>query len=151
MPIRPRDRFSKTLQLTAAEISAFAHAVDDHNPLHHDREFAVRSKNGGIIASGTQTSSLLMGFAASYFSRTGTMVGLEFTFFFRAAVPAGDLLTLEWFVVRVESKEKLQGDLVELRGRLKISSGLTAVGAKGKVLVSGVVSASLTDSANLDG
>ncbi|MCG8420560.1 MAG: MaoC family dehydratase [Proteobacteria bacterium] len=122
------------MRLTEAEISAFASAAGDANPLHHDREYAANSQYGGIVASGPHTGALLMGLVATHFSRFGSMVGLEFTFLFRAAVPADDDLTLEWLVIRVEPKRR--GSLVELRGRLRTSSGVTAVGAKGKVLVS---------------
>lgn len=135
MQFNPRDRFSKSLLLSESEISAFASAAGDANPLHHDREYASTSRYGGIIASGPQTSALLMGLVASHFSDIGPMVGLDFSFRFRAPVPAGDAFILEWLIIRVERKEALGGHLVELRGRLQTSSGVTAVGAKGTVVV----------------
>jgi len=95
MEIQRRDRFSKTLRLSELEISTFASASGDANPLHHDQEYASNSRYGGIVASGPHTSALLMGFAASYFSDIGPMLGIEFTFFFKAPVLADDSLTLE--------------------------------------------------------
>jgi hypothetical protein len=40
-------------------------------------------------------------------------------------------------VVEVTPNERLGGDIVDLRGRIKRSDGQTAVGAKGRVLVMG--------------
>ena len=135
MRISPRIRFSKRIQLNKSEISRFARAAGDSNPLHHDERFARQSKYGGIVASGPHTSALLMGLTADHFSRIGPMVGLEFSFRFRAPVPANQWLTLEWLVVRVTEHQRLGGQLVEMRGRLRTDAGVTAVGASGTVLV----------------
>ena len=61
-------------------------------------------------------------------------MGSEFTVLFKAGVPAHDGLTHEWLVIRVEPKRS-GAPLVELRRGLKTSAGVTAVGAKGKTLV----------------
>lgn len=135
MSIQAHERFSKTLVLSAAEISAFAHAAGDTNPLHHDAEFAMQSRYGGVIASGPQTSALLMGAVAAHFSSIAPMVGLEFSFFFRGPVKADEALSLDWLVVQSSPTRSGSASLVELRGRLQTSDGRTAVGAKGKVLV----------------
>ena len=132
--VRPHDRFSKTVRLTEAEIASFAAASGDPNPIHHDPHHAAATRYGGIVASGPQTTALLLGLTAAYFSEIGPMVGLEFTTIFKAGVPANDELTLEWLVIRVEPKRS-GALLVELRGRLRTSTGVTAVGAKGKILV----------------
>jgi 3-hydroxybutyryl-CoA dehydratase len=63
------------------------------------------------------------------------MVGLEFWVRFRRAVYADEKVRLEWLVVRVHPHDRLAGDVVELRGRVQGQDGLTAVGAKGRVLV----------------
>jgi len=42
---------------------------------------------------------------------------------------------LEWMVIRVTPNEKLKGDIVDLRGRIKGQNGRTSLGAKGRVLV----------------
>ena len=136
MQVRAHDRFSSTTRLSESEISGFARAAGDANPLHHDAEAAQASRYGRIIASGPHTTSLLMGLAATHFSSIGRMVGLEFSFLFRAAVPAEEALQLEWLVIRVSPTARASGAVVELRGRLRTVDGVTAVGAKGKVLVS---------------
>jgi acyl dehydratase len=63
------------------------------------------------------------------------MVGLEFWVRFRRAVYADERIRLEWLVVRVKHNDRLGGDVVELRGRIKGQDGTTSVGAKGRVLV----------------
>jgi acyl dehydratase len=109
--------------------------VGDDNPVHHDPIFAARTRYGRLIASGTHTTALLLALTASHFSKYGTMVGLEFWQRFRRPVFADETITLEWLVVRVTPKAKLRGEIVELRGRIKGEDGQTAVGAKGRVLV----------------
>jgi 3-hydroxybutyryl-CoA dehydratase len=42
---------------------------------------------------------------------------------------------MQWLVVKVTANDKLKGDIVELRGRIKTQDGKTALGAKGRVLV----------------
>jgi acyl dehydratase len=63
------------------------------------------------------------------------MVGLEFWVRFRRPIYADETIRLEWLVVKVTPNEKLKGDVVELRGRIKGQNGETALGAKGRVLV----------------
>ena len=68
-------------------------------------------------------------------SSGGSMVGLEFWVRFRRPVYADETISMEWLVVKVTANEKLKGDIVELRGRIKAQDGQTALGAKGRVLV----------------
>ena len=63
------------------------------------------------------------------------MVGLEFWVRFRRPVFADETTRLEWLVIKVTPNARLDGDIVELRGRVKGEDGQTAVGAKGRVLV----------------
>jgi acyl dehydratase len=97
--------------------------------------FAADTRYGRLIASGTQTSALLMGLTASHFSARGAMVGLEFWFRFRRPVYADETVRVEWLVVRVIHHARLSADIVDLRGRIRGQDGQTAVGAKGRVLV----------------
>lgn len=135
MRVKPRDRFSSVVTLNPAMVSAFAESVGDTNPVHHDLEFAASTRYKRPIASGTHTSALLLGLTASHFSKRGSSVGLEFWLKFRRPVYADEKIVLEWLVVKVTPNQKLKGDVVELRGRIKGQDGHTALGARGKVLI----------------
>jgi 3-hydroxybutyryl-CoA dehydratase len=132
----PHERFSSTIVLTPATVSAFARAAGDDNPLHHDPDHAAGTRYGRLVASGPQTTAHLMALTASHFSQRGAMVGLEFWFRFRRPVFANETIRLEWLVVSVRPNSRLGGDVIELRGRIRNEAGETAVGAKGRVLVS---------------
>jgi acyl dehydratase len=131
----PRERFSSEVKLTPAMVVAFANAAGDDNPIHHDPDFAARTRFGSPTASGPHTTALLLGLTAAHFSKKGAMLGLEFWVRFRRAIYADETIRLEWLVVKVTPNEKLRGEIVELRGRIKGQDGKTAVGAKGRVLV----------------
>ena len=131
----PRERFSTEITLTPALVAAYARAAGDTNPVHNDPEFAATTRYGRLIASGTHTTALLLGLTASRYSEGGAMVGLEFWVRFRRPIYADETILLEWLVVKVTSNEKLKGDIVELRGRIKGQNGETALGAKGRILV----------------
>jgi len=131
----PRDRFSSEIQLTPTMVSAYADGVGDTNPVHHDPVFASTTRYGRTIASGTHTTALLLGLTASHYSKNAAMVGLEFWVRFRRPIYADETIRLEWLVVRVTHNPKLGGDVVELRGRIQNQNGQTALGAKGRSLV----------------
>ena len=131
----PRERFSAEVTLTPAIVAAFASAAGDNNPIHHDAIFAATTRFGRPTASGPHTTALLLALTASHFSPKGAMLGLEFWVRFRRAIYADETIRLEWLVVKVTPNSKLRGDIVELRGRIKGQDGNTAVGAKGRVLV----------------
>ena len=95
------ERFSSEVTLTPALVSAYATAAGDFNPIHHDPEFAARTRFGRVIASGTQTTALLLGLTASHFSKLGALVGLEFWVGFRRPVYADETIRMEWLVIRV--------------------------------------------------
>jgi acyl dehydratase len=131
----PRERFSSEVTLTPAIVVEFATAAGDTNPIHHDSEFAATTRFGRPTASGPHTTALLLALTASHYSKKGAMLGLEFWVRFRRPIYADETIRLEWLVVKVTPSEKLRGDIVELRGRIKSQDGRTAVGAKGRVLV----------------
>ena len=132
---QPHERFSTRLSLEPSAVSAFAHAVGDTNPVHHDADLAAKSRFGRLIASGPQTTAHLLALTASHFSKRGAMLGLEFWVRFRQAIYADETITLEWLVVSVKRHPRLDGEIIDLRGRIRKETGETAVGAKGRVLV----------------
>ena len=135
MKVHPAERFHADVTLTPAAVGAYALAAGDDNPIHHDQQFAASTRYGRVIASGTHTTALLLGLTASHFSKIGAMVGLEFWVRFRRPIYADETVHLEWLVVKVTPNEKLRGEIVDLRGRVKGQDGQTAMGAKGRVLV----------------
>lgn len=135
MRVYPRERFSSEVKLDPVRVADYAQAAGDDNPVHHNAEFAANTRYGRLIASGTHTTALLLGLTAAHFSKKGAMVGLEFWVRFRRPIFADERIRLEWLVVKVTPNTKLDGDIVELRGRITGADGRTALGAKGKVLV----------------
>jgi 3-hydroxybutyryl-CoA dehydratase len=129
------ERFSSEVTLSPSAVAAYALVAGDTNPVHHDPAFSRSTRFGRPIASGTHTTALLLGLTASHFSKHAAMVGLEFWVRFHRAVYADERIRLEWLVVRVKHNDRLGGDVVELRGRIRGQDGTTTVGAKGRVLV----------------
>jgi acyl dehydratase len=131
----PRERFSTEVTLSPTMVTAFANAAGDDNPIHYDPAFAARTRYGRPTASGPHTTALLLALTASHYSKKCSMVGLEFWVRFRRAIYADETIRLEWLVIKVTPNKKLKGDIVELRGRIKRQDGQTALGAKGRILV----------------
>jgi acyl dehydratase len=52
VPIRARDRFSADVILSQEQISAFASAAGDWNPLHHDPDYAPLGAYRGLVTRG---------------------------------------------------------------------------------------------------
>src|SRR5262245_13813359 len=135
MRAHPYERFSSEVTLSPADVVAFAKAGGGNNPIHHDPDFAATTRFGPPTASGPHTTALLLALTASHFSKTGAMLGLEFWVRFRRPIYADETIRLEWLVIKVSPNEKLKGDVVELRGRIKGQDGKTCLGAKGRVLL----------------
>jgi 3-hydroxybutyryl-CoA dehydratase len=132
---KPHDRFSCEITLTPDSVAEYARAVGDRNPVHFDPAFAARTRYRRLIASGTQTTALLLGLTATHFSKDTSMVGLEYWVKFRRPVFADERIRVEWLVIKVTRNARLGGDIVELRGRVRGEDGQTSIGAKGRVLV----------------
>jgi 3-hydroxybutyryl-CoA dehydratase len=135
MNIQPHDRFSSEVTLTPDSVAEYARAAGDSNPVHFDAAFATHTRYGRLIASGTQTTALLLGLTAAHFSKDSSMVGLEYWVRFRRPVFADETIWLEWLVIKVTPNARIGGYIVDLRGRIRGQDGRTAVGAKGRVLV----------------
>src|SRR5215471_16806842 len=135
MNVRPHDRFSSEVTLSPDRVAEYALAAGDSNPIHFDAEFAAQTRYRRIIASGTQTTALLLGLTAAHFSKGASMVGLEYWVKFRRPVFADETIRMEWLVIKVTRNARLGGDIVDLRGRVRGEDGQTSIGAKGRVLV----------------
>jgi acyl dehydratase len=135
MTVAVGETFSKRHVFTAEDIADFAMRAGDMNPLHHDAEKAAKSRFGGLIASGPQTSALLMGFAAAHFSKAHETAGLEFTFRFRRAVPAGLEAILAWEVTAIEWNAKLGGEIVTCKGAITDAGGQSYVTSEARAVI----------------
>jgi acyl dehydratase len=137
MEPRPQshDRFAREVTLTPEVVGQFAQLAGDTNPIHHDSEFAALTRFKKLVASGTHTSALLGALTASHFSQYGAMLGLEFWYQYKRPVFADEKIRLEWLIISVRPSNRLNGYIVDLRGRILNELGQTAVGAKGRVLV----------------
>jgi len=133
--MHPHDRFSSEVKLTPESVAEYAQAAGDSNPVHFNATFAEQTRYRRLIASGTQTTALLLGLTAAHFSKGASMVGLEYWVKFRRPVFADETIRLEWLIIKVTPNARLGGHIVELRGRIRGEDGQTAVGAKGRVLV----------------
>ncbi|MEM7531510.1 MAG: MaoC family dehydratase [Chloroflexota bacterium] len=133
--IMPGQRFSKEMTLTTESVKTFAEAAGDLNPVHHDADYAATTRYKRIIASGTQTSSLMMGLTATYFSQHGSTVGLGFEMRFRLPIYADETIFIEWEIISVTPKERLGGNIVSIAGTLKNEAGAIAVEATASLLV----------------
>jgi acyl dehydratase len=129
------ERFGGRFTLTKAEIAHFATLSGDLNPLHHNENFAQQTRFGGVIVSGPHVISLMMGLTATHFSTYGAMLGLEFTFHFRKAVNAEEIIDMEWVVNSVVPNARLRGTIVSMDGKAINEQGDVVLTGTGKVLV----------------
>ena len=131
----PDERFAKTIQLTPEDVSAFARLAGDDNPLHHDAEYAARTRFKRPLACGGQLAAQMMGFLASHYSARGNVVGHDIKFRLHLPVRADEAIEIAWQVEEITPVPHLKGDVVMLRGQIRNSAGKVALSAKARVLV----------------
>lgn len=132
--LQPGCRFSRFHTFDEEQVKAFALAAGDTNSLHHDADVARGTRWGALIASGTHTTSLLMGLTASHLAQKGCVLGMNFSFDLLHPVKATEQVLLEWVVVSTAIHLK-GGYVLELEGTVKTADERTAVLAHGKVLL----------------
>ena len=129
------DRFTKDVAFTEESIQQFATYVGDSNPLHHDRAVAAASSFGRLIASGTQTLSMMLAAVPDYLRLWQPNVGLEASVRLLRPVRAGDRAHIEWEVTDIADTPKLKGWIVTVSRRLVRDDGVVALTAMSKSLV----------------
>lgn len=108
MGISVGQKAQRSLRLTAEHVDKYAEITGDRNPLHFDREFAEKTRFGGLVVQGGLTTGLLHALVAMDLPGPGT-VFLSQNWKFTAPVFIGDTITAEAEVVSVhESKPVCQ-------------------------------------------
>lgn len=135
------EKVTQRLRYSRADIAQFARMSLDQNPLHLDSMVAQRARFGEIVASGQQTSAILMGMLATHYSRSDDgvprqMICLNMNFAFKAPVFAEQEIVLQWKVSSVTPNAKLKGLVGLLDGHASVMRGKPAVIARGTILVS---------------
>jgi acyl dehydratase len=137
--VRVGERIEHATRYTREEISRFAMLTLDSNPVHHDRDAALRAGLADVIASGQHTSALMSGLAATHFSRADdgiarSMLCLHFNFAYREPIFADADVTMRWVVSSTEWNASLDGVIAQLEGKATIANALAVI-ARGTVLV----------------
>ena len=121
-PAQVGESFTLRVRIGADEIPAFAAAVHDHNPLHHDVAYARAAGYPGLIACGPHLGGIFMGMTATHFAmplpdgRARSGLGLGFELRFRAPVYPDEDIELRWSVTGVDWKDSLRGWITCLEG-----------------------------------
>ena len=136
LPFRLGETFTRDVILDAASIRAFAMLTGDSNPLHHDESAAARSRFGRLIASGSQTASLLASMTAAIVTERCDSLGLEIAFRFRAAVLVDEPMRMEVELVEIVPKPQSGRYLLTFKCRMIVaSSGVVSVEGHVKTLI----------------
>lgn len=106
------------ITFTPDSVRAFAKMTKDTNPLHHDEALAAGTRFGGLIASGTQTTGVLLGSLANHIFPENASLGLGCSYLLRRAVPADAVMTARWTVQTITPKPSLGGVILTLEGGL---------------------------------
>lgn len=134
-PFAVGEEFSKDFVFDREGVIAFATMAGDMNPMHHDEAFAKASRFKSLIASGTQTSSVMLGVLATYVSARAAALGLEFSVRLKKAVHVGDRTHIAWKITRIEWRASLGGDVVVLEGTMRNQDGAVVATAEATNLV----------------
>lgn len=134
-PFAVGERTTRRVAFTAPAIREFAERSGDTNPLHHDQAAAANSRFGSLIASGPHVVALMMGLDATFLSARGESLGLEFSFRFVKAIPAGKELVLEWAVSACRPTPNGSGHIVSVEGRAIDDAGTVFVEGRGDNLI----------------
>ena len=92
MNLKVGDSFSTVREVTDELIRAFAEVSGDHNPIHLDEEFAVRTRFGKRIAHGMLSGAFISAVLGNEFSER-RIVYMSQTMRFVAPVFIGDTIT----------------------------------------------------------
>ena len=116
-----------------ANISAYAEASGDFNPIHIDEEFARATRFGGTIAHGMMIAALLSELMATEFAGDWVETG-QLKMRFRSPVKPGDTVTAHGEVSRV--REVADGVRITCSVGIRTDKGDSAITGNATVVVS---------------
>lgn len=102
-----------TMEVEKGHIRKFAEAIGDDNPLHHDEEYAKKSRYGGIIAPPTFVTTL------GFESKENLMAGLDINYArllhgeqeyeYHKPIMAGDTISFSTTITDITEKKGKSG------------------------------------------
>lgn len=120
-------------KIEQANISAYAEASGDFNPIHIDEEFARATRFGGTIAHGMMIAAMLSELMAAEFASDWTNTG-QLKIRFRSPVKPGDTVTAHGEVSRV--REVAEGVRIMCSVGIRTDKGDDAITGNATVVVS---------------
>ena len=124
---------SITRTVEQTNISAYAEASGDFNPIHIDEEFARATRFGGTIAHGMMIAAMLSELMAAEFAGAWTNTG-QLKIRFRSPVKPGDTVTAHGEVSRV--REVDEGARITCSVGIRTDKGDSAITGNATVVVS---------------
>jgi acyl dehydratase len=101
------------MEVEKGHIRKFAEAIGDDNPLHHDEEYAKKSRYGGIIAPPTFVTTL------GFESKENLMAGLDINYArllhgeqeyeYHKPIMAGDVISFSTKITDITEKQGKSG------------------------------------------
>jgi 3-hydroxybutyryl-CoA dehydratase len=123
---------SITRTVEQANITAYAEASGDFNPIHLDEEFARTTRFGGTIAHGMMIAAMLSELMAAEFADDWTDTG-QLKIRFRSPVRPGDTVTAHGEVSRV--REEAVGTKFACSVGIRTGKGESAITGNAMVIV----------------
>ena len=124
---------SITRMVEQVNISAYAEASGDFNPIHIDEEFARATRFGGTIAHGMMIAAMLSELMAAEFAGDWVETG-QLKIRFRSPVKPGDTVTAHGKVSRIREVE--EGARLTCSVGIRTDKGGDAITGNATVVVS---------------
>ena len=132
--LRVGDKLTERITVTEAHVVKAAGLFNDYNALHTNEPDMKNSRFGKRIVHGALTFSLIVGVYSKVFHDTDIST-VEASIKFTAPVFINDTITMEWTVMELDEKPKLNGGLVALSGEVRNMENKTLATLEAKILV----------------
>jgi acyl dehydratase len=114
MTLEVGQKATRSMDVTADHVKAYATLTGDYNPLHFDEGFCAKTRFGRLVAQGGLTTGLLHALVAMDMPGPGT-VFLSQNWKFTAPVYIGDTITAEATVVEVHATKPVSRLAITIR------------------------------------